>query len=63
MIKKEDTKFLGNAIRDNINYLIKSSGISKNELAKLSDIPYSTIVGLLNGHSNNTRVETLLCIS
>ena len=63
MIKKEDTKLLGNIIRDNINYLIKSSGISKHKLASLSDVPYSTIVGLLNGNSNNTRIETLFCIS
>lgn len=63
MIHKIDTKFLGSTIRKNINYLIKSSGITKNELAKLSNVPYSTIVGILNGTSNNTRVENLFSIS
>lgn len=63
MTEKIDTKFLGSTIRDNVNYLIKSASITKNELAKLSDVPYSTIVGILNGTSNNTRVENLFSIS
>lgn len=44
---------------EKIDYLMKKEGINKHELARLSGIPYTTIVGLYERGVDKIRLSTV----
>jgi len=47
----------------NIKKARKQKELSQDELARLADIPYNTLVKIESGKSNNPTFETLLKLS
>lgn len=50
-------------ISDNINILMDKKGISRYKLAKLSQIPYTTLIKVLDGTTKNPQIETLSAVA
>lgn len=45
---------------NNLNRLLKDRNMSKAELARLSDIPYTTVIGFYERGTDNVRLSTLI---
>jgi DNA-binding XRE family transcriptional regulator len=50
-------------IPENINRLMAKQGISRYKLAKLSDVPYTTLIKVLDGTTKNPQIETLISVA
>lgn len=50
-------------ISDRINKFIMKQGLSRYKLAKMSNVPYTTLIKVLDGTTKNPQIETLGAIA
>lgn len=50
-------------ISERINKFMKKQGLSRYKLAKMSNVPYTTLIKVLDGTTKNPQIETLIAIA